>query len=321
MKQGYGLAGLCLAATLSSASAATSLAPGVSLIPGNFDPGTQPDGNTVVFDGREGLIVFDTGRHREHVQAIIDYAKGEKQPVAAIVNSHWHLDHSGGIAALREAYPGVQVYASNAIDNALRGFLAGERTTLLKMIEDAKGDAVKQQPLRDEVALIDAGDKLKPDHPVTAGGAQTIAGRQVQLGLETDAVTAGDVWLFDPASGVLAAGDLVTLPAPFLDTACPQGWRHSLDTLGKVDFKWLVPGHGEPMQRAQFERYHAAYANLLDCAASSKAKTQCEDSWLHDVGDLVPPEQQKFTRALLDYYLDNSLRADPAHTAKLCAAT
>ena len=54
-----------------------------------------------------------------------------KQPVVAIVNSHWHLDHSGGIATLREAYPGVQVYASNAIDNALPGFLAGEKASFI----------------------------------------------------------------------------------------------------------------------------------------------------------------------------------------------
>jgi glyoxylase-like metal-dependent hydrolase (beta-lactamase superfamily II) len=303
-----------------SALAVTPIAPGVNLIPGHFEPNSQPDGNTVMFSGSEGLIVFDAGRHPAHTQLIIDYARDGKQPIVAVINSHWHLDHSGGDILLRQAYPGLQVYASTAVDAALKGFLASERTTLLKMIDEAKGDEARQQPLREEVALIDAGDKLRPDRPVTAGGDRKIAGRSVELGLEKNAVTAGDVWLFDPASGVLAAGDLVTLPVPFLDTACPQGWQHSLDALGKLDFKWLVPGHGEPMRRAQFERYRSAYGKLLSCAASTQTKAQCEDGWLRDIGDLVPADQQKFTRALLDYYLDGSLRADPAKTAKLCGA-
>jgi hypothetical protein len=32
----------------------------------------------------------------------------------------------------------------------------------------------------------------------------------------------------------------------------------------------------------------------------------------------VPAEDQKFTRAAVDYYLDASLRADSAKTADLC---
>jgi len=34
----------------------------------------------------------------------------------------------------------------------------------------------------------------------------------------------------------LIAGDLVTLPVPFLDTACPNGWRKALDTLDDQRF-------------------------------------------------------------------------------------
>lgn len=71
----------------------------------------------------------------------------------------------------------------------------------------------------------------------------------------------------------------------------------------------------------QFEAYRTAYGNLLDCAASTRSKTQCADGWLHDAGPLVPPSQQKLARSLIDYYMDKSLRADAQHTATLCAAT
>lgn len=297
--------------------AAVSLAPGIDLIPGEFTPGTQPDGNTIVIRGSDGLLVFDTGRHRAHTQSIIDFAHSENLPIKVIINSHWHLDHVGGNLMLREVYPDARVYASGAIEAALHGFLVDYRSSLEKQLATGADDPAKH----DELALIDSGARLAPDERIITTGERNLTGRKLTVGLVRNAATAGDVWLFDPASGVLASGDLVTLPVPFLDTACPQGWRKALDALHGVAFKLLVPGHGEPMRRKQFEVYRTAFGNLLDCAGSARTQGQCADGWLHDVGPLVPLSQQRFARALLDYYMDKSLRAEARHTAALCAAT
>src|ERR1700745_4252468 len=95
---------LGIAASAGLAHGASELAPDVHLMPGKFVAGTQPDGNTVVFTAPDGLVVFDTGRHPEHTQQIVDFASAAKKPVVAIVNSHWHLDHVGGNGMLREKY-------------------------------------------------------------------------------------------------------------------------------------------------------------------------------------------------------------------------
>jgi len=80
-----------------------------------------------------------------------------------------------------------------------------------------------------------------------------------------------------------------------------------------------VPGHGPVLTRDQFDSYRRAFGKLLDCAASPKAKGECLDGWLADAGPLVPAEEQKMARALLDYYLDTSLRPpDPTKAADLC---
>ena len=136
--------GLAIAVALDPANAATVIAPDVDLIPGIFIAGAQPDGNTVVFKGTEGLIVFDTGRHPDHAQQIIDFANAAKLPVTAIVNSHWHLDHVGGNVRLRQAFPGVRVYASAAIEDAMHGFLANYHAQL----EDAIKQAGDEKPRR-----------------------------------------------------------------------------------------------------------------------------------------------------------------------------
>lgn len=293
------------------------IAAGVDLIPGVFIPNHQPDGNTIVFSAPHGLIVMDTGRHAAHTQQILDYAEQRKQPIVAVINSHWHLDHIGGNQRIREKFPGVKIYASPAIDGAMHGFLANYRTQLEESIKEAKDETAKQSS-RDEIAIIDSGKALYPDEVVSASATRDIAGRKLAFHLETNAVTAGDVWIYDPATRVVAAGDLVTLPVPFLDTACPARWKTALDELAKTDFTTLIPGHGKPMNHKQFETYHTAYSNLLACAASKSDKAVCIDGWITDAGDLLAGEARNFTKALLDYYVDNSLRADAAKTAKLC---
>ena len=264
---------------------AASLGAAPHVIPGSFVPGQQPDGNTVVFSTPKGLVIVDTGRHREHTQKILDYSRGRK--IAAIVNTHWHLDHIGGNAL----FPNAKVYASGALEDALGGFLANYAKQLEDVITKTSGE--EQERYRTELALIRNGAALKPDEVVTAD--RKLAG--LELHLEKDAVTAGDLWIFDPKSKTLVAGDLVTLPVPFLDTACPLKWKSALDRLAAVKFERLVPGHGPVLTREQFERYRTAYANFLDC------EKECEAQWLKDVGDLVPESDHAFTRQLLGYYL------------------
>lgn len=314
------LAVLGLLVCAGTAIAADEIGPGVSLIRGTFVAGTQPDGNTVVFKAPEGIIVFDTGRHAAHTQQILDFAAASHAPIAAIVNSHWHLDHVGGNVMLKKAFPDARVYASAAIEEAMQGFLANYHAQLEGAIKEAGDDTAKQAPWRRELALIDAGPVLFPNARITAPITTTIAGRSVRIGFETYAVTAGDVWLFDPVTKVLASGDLVTVPAPLFDTACPARWNAALDDLANVDFKTLVPGHGAPMQRKEFATYRRAFDRLLACAKSKETKQVCVDGWMQDAHALIPASDEALARSLLDYYIDSSLRADAEQTKKLCGA-
>jgi glyoxylase-like metal-dependent hydrolase (beta-lactamase superfamily II) len=301
------------------AAAAAELAPGVHLLPGRFVAGTQPDGNTVILAAPQGLVVIDTGRHAAHAQAVIDFARQAERPVAAIVNTHWHLDHIGGNAPLRRLYPDLRVHASDALAGALGGFLADYRAYLQGALDEAAGDSLTQAPLRAELAILDAAPALGPDEVVERSGERRVAGRPLVLELETHAVTAGDVWVFDPATRLLVAGDLVTLPAPFFDTACPTRWQAALEHLDRTDFAILVPGHGPPMDRQSFGTWRRAFDNLLAAAAArEKTVEECTDGWLQDVGDLVPEGDRDLARSLVAYYIENHLRGDPAKIAELC---
>jgi glyoxylase-like metal-dependent hydrolase (beta-lactamase superfamily II) len=290
----------------------------VYLLPGQFEPGQQPDGNSVLFRGPAGWIVFDTGRHAAHTLRIQDFIRGYGERIDAIVNSHWHLDHVGGNARIRFKSPWVRVYASPAIEIAMETWLADYRKQLEQMIASDKISEQDKTGYRADIALINKGSKLFPDYPVTSTRNWRIAERRVRLGLETDAVTAGDVWLYDRRSRILAAGDLVTLPVPFFDTACPSRWSAALAGLEDMPFQRLVPGHGPLLNRDDYTRYRTAFNALLVCAASAQSVADCSDAWLQQTADWVPEAERERARSMLQYYFDTLLRAPEAQRLRYC---
>lgn len=292
----------------------------VTVLRGRFVAGEQPDGNSVLLRGAGGVLVIDTGRHARHHARILEAARATGLPLAAIVNTHWHLDHIAGNPVLREAYPGAQVHASDQVGEALAGFLADYRRQLAGAIANAPADSADVATWRAEIARIDAGGRLLPTHPVRADGTLAVAGRRVKLGLERNAVSGGDVWVLDPASRTLVAGDLVTLPAPLFDTACADGWRDALARLDALEFDSLVPGHGAPMTRAQFTRYRVAFGRLLDCAAGDASAAECRAGWMRDAAGLVEAGDIALAESLLDYYIPQVLRASPAARGRYCRA-
>ena len=290
-----------------------ALAPGVWWLRGDFVPGQQPDGNSVIFEGRDGLVVVDSGRHAAHSDRLLEFARKQRQTITALINTHWHLDHVGGNPRLRAAHPGLTVYASNAIDAALGGFLSRSReqlaTTLVR-----ESDPSQQAAMRDEIARIDAGPALRPDAVVERAQAVVLAGRPVRLGLERGAATAGDVWVFDPATKTLVAGDLVTLPTPFFDTACPARWQATFAHLEAIPFERLVPGHGAPLTRTGFLRYRDAFDRLLACAATDAAPTTCVATWRNAAGPLLASQPDALVSGLIEYYVTQRLRGPGAES-------
>jgi glyoxylase-like metal-dependent hydrolase (beta-lactamase superfamily II) len=297
-----------------------AVAADITLLRGRFVASEQPDGNSVLLRGPTGLVVFDTGRHADHAQRLLAAARAGGQPIVAIVNSHWHLDHVSGNAPLRAAYPQAAVYASDAIRDAMHGFLADYRAQLVDMLAKTPASDPQAGAWREEIARIDDGARLFPTHVVDAPLDVALGGRRVHLGLERNAVSGGDVWLLDPATRTLLSGDLVTLPAPLLDTACASGWSGALARLDALPFDTLVPGHGAPMSHAQFASWRNAFDHLLACAASDADAATCKAAWLHDAGPLIPPADAALASGLLDYYVTQVLRAPPARRDRYCRA-
>ena len=308
------IAGLALAMVAGAANAAPA-----HLIPGRVPLDWQgPDGNTVVLDAPGGLIVIDTGRSPKHAQAILDYSKQRRRPIAAIVNTHWHLDHTTGNDDIRRAYPNARVYASTAIEGALVGFLGRGRAQTDKALADpTTPEGQKAQMLRGR-DRIDNPDKLRPTNPVMKSGRLMVAGRALDVHLAKFAATEGDVWIYDPATRTAIVGDLVVDIVPFMDTACPDGWSKALTDIAAKPFITLIPGHGPAMSRADFQQWRTAYDNFVKCGRSTAEKSACVSGWENDAGKFIGAAYQSYVHEAADYYLTTRLRSSPEEQQKYC---
>jgi len=291
---------------------------GAWLLHGRFERGRQPDGNSLILQGRDGLVIVDTGRHEEHAGALRDWARQRGLPLKAVINTHWHLDHLGGNALLRRAEPALRVHASAAVRDAVERRMDGFDADLKKMLDDPATDAATRRMIEIDRALYAERARLAPD-ALIEGPAQDlqIAGRRLRVGVERG-VSGGDVWVLDEASGVLAVGDFVTLPAPFFDTACAEQWRAALARLDALPYELVLPGHGPPLTRAEFGRYRHALERLIDCAAGDQASAACAAGWVADLGPLLPAAQQRAATGMLQHYFATNLRAEGAARRRYC---
>ena len=292
-------------------------------IAGEVIPGHEPDGNTFVLESTKGLTVIDTGRHATHLQKIEMFAQQRHVPIVAVINTHWHLDHVSGNIGLRKAYPGAKVYGSDAIDEALMGFLAKSAESAREVLATGKLEPVERDEMATDLATIEAGNGLKPDVVLNGVEAIAIGGRNLQTHVAKNAATAGDVWVFDPSSGVVFVGDLVTFPAPFLDTACGNGWKSALEQVDRVPFRLVAPGHGPLLSREQFRTYSQAFSQLLSCSASSQSASNCAASWIDQVASIggMSDSEKNLGQGMTVYYVTDVLRAHGGNSAYCAAAT
>jgi glyoxylase-like metal-dependent hydrolase (beta-lactamase superfamily II) len=260
------------------------------LIPGQIDPQGMkgPDGNSIFLDAPQGLILVDTGRHPGHSAALLAYARERGRPIAAIFNTHWHLDHSSGNTEIRAAFPNAPLYASNAIEGALTGFFVESRRRTGQALAAGRIPESARPEIMRAFDVMDHPERLRPTRPVTRSGVTEVAGRRLQVNLAPWAATEGDVWLYDPALRLVIAGDLVVAPVPFMDTACPEGWRDALDRIAATRFVTLIPGHGAPMDRPAFLAWRAAFNAFVDCGRSDRPGAECVAGWRRDAARFIP---------------------------------
>jgi glyoxylase-like metal-dependent hydrolase (beta-lactamase superfamily II) len=241
-------------------------------------------GNVTIIEQSRGVVLVDSGAtHGDGARIVAAVRRLTTKPVTAVIVTHWHNDHPMGISALKEAWPDIEVIASEATRD---DFSAG--LTNVPLHPDAAWEARRIETLThtyvDQIRPQTEDQALSPEE--RAGWANALhalsiratdtpgtyvvmptrtfrddlalpdALSPIEVRFEGRAHTNGDAEVWLPRQRVLAAGDVVVWPIPYLGDCWPSDFITTLQHVRAQNFVVLVPGHGEPLR-------DRAYIDLL----------------------------------------------------------
>lgn len=206
----------------------------------NFYIVTGAGGNTTVRVTDEGLIVVDTkNRGDDNYNDLMEQIRTvSNAPVRYVFITHHHQDHSGNIGNFKAA--GAEVIGHEGLQTNLRTY---------------------EPP---------AGKPADPSATYSDVRRVTLGGVNVEAHHWASAHTGGDSIIYFPEDGVVASGDNVVGFAPNIDFpfgGSAVGWLDQLEEIANLNFTLLIPGHGDPMTKADFMNFKRKFDTLIDRGA------------------------------------------------------
>jgi len=244
----------------------TRIADGVWTIRHPDAPDTFPQSNTTVIVGDRGVLVVDScllpSAAREDIAQIRQWTN---KPVTWLVNTHWHFDHTLGNAAYAEAWPGVQIVATRQTQKAIADWNPGavarypqRDARFRKVLESGKNpdgrpltEGERKDYERSLAGLAPVVAEMKnvvqfvPNVAFERELLVDLGRRPVEIRFLGRGNTGGDTIVYLPREKILATGDLLVHPVPYLFGGFPVDQPVTLRKMAELDATTIVPGHGE----------------------------------------------------------------------------
>ena len=278
------------------------LADGVYVIRHEDAPDAFPQGNTTVIVGaRESLVIDSCYLPSSAEQDVADIRRWTTTPVRYLVNTHWHYDHTMGNGVYRDAFPGISIVAHVETRKQIAGYnpqwfanfpkrgdqfreaiASGKdpsgRTLTTGEIAEYETALAGLEPVGREFQPLAARTDLVPDVGFDRALAIDLGGRVVRLLHLGRGNTAGDVIAWLPAERILAAGDLLDHPVPYLGGGYPVDEIATLQALARLGAETIVPGHGMVLRGDDGKAYLAQVIEFLEAVVAAV------DTAIHRVG-------------------------------------
>ncbi|MDE3094916.1 MAG: MBL fold metallo-hydrolase [Chloroflexota bacterium] len=205
--------------------------PGIYALPG------MKTGRSYLIEDARGLALVDTSTQgcAARILEAIDALRRPARELHTIVATHYHLDHTGNVAALRER-TGARLYVHAADAPYVDG-----RTPWMAMRGPLGGLAARFGPRPYSISV---------DGELHDGDVVPIAGGLTVVHLPGH--TPGNIGLYSRERGLVFTGDALMnvfgLRTPLdMSTHDPAQARDSVRKLATLDFEIALPGHGAPI--------------------------------------------------------------------------
>lgn len=286
---------LVFAALLSVANPCFALAADVQHLGDHVSVLIGTSCNVLILPGDGGVLIVDDQRGRDVEETRAAVRAVSDLPVRYVVNTHWHLDHSGGNAAF--AASGATIVA--------------QRNILLRRSAEQYMAAYKQHIPADKPAALPVivfGDRLE----------LRVGPEMVELRHVSNAHTDGDTLVHFPKANVIAMGDVYFNHIfPFIDRSSGgsvQGMIRGVNVALAMadDTSRIVPAHGPVATRAEL----VAYRDMLQDVASRVRSQMREGQTLAQIVSSHPAaayrdgmegEEDRFIEAVYDSLRDEDL--------------
>jgi cyclase len=293
-------------------------------------PAYKVNCNAAIIVLDDGVLVVDTHSKPSAARALIEQIKKlTNKPVKFVVNTHFHWDHYQGNEAYPSSWPaGVEIISSEATRASIeqRGVprVKHEIITLPADIEQLRSDlqkatsAQQKETLTKNIAEAEAYlaelKKMQIILPTMTFDRSLILHRKsrtVEILWLGRAHTDGDVFVFLPKEKVIASGDALHGWTPFMGDSYPYDWIETLDAAEKLDFDYVIGGHGDVMHGKQkFELWKQYFRDLLDQTAAAYAEGATLDEAKKRVSEsLVKSYADKFDPAFPQSVIPNVVKA------------
>ncbi len=212
--------------------------------------------NTYWIEGPEGVVVLDCQRSLTRAREALAEIKASGRPVVAIVVSHPHTDHFGGLGVFAEAFPQAPILASQATVDVIRA-------------DPGNFFKLTKQLLKD-----DFPDRATvPTRVFADGKTLRLAGVEFQTGEFGAGEAPSQTVFYLPAAKALFTGDIVIDHlVPFLLNGHSAGWLEQIARLGREfpQAQTLYPGHGAPGAPAPILARQADYLSAFRQAVAAR---------------------------------------------------
>lgn len=201
--------------------------------------------NVIIVKGPDGVLLVDDQRPRDTAETLAAVKQVSDGPVRYAINTHWHLDHSGGDAALAKL--GAVIVAQDQVRarRAVAQYMPAYKVT----VPAGAPETLPSKTYRDRMQL--------------RFGAETVILRHAPA-----AHTDGDSIVWMPRADVMHLGDIYFHGIwPFIDRASGgsiQGMIAAVDqALALADARTrIVPGHGAVASKAELKAYRDMLADV-----------------------------------------------------------